>query len=230
MAWYNDLLGTTSTTFKIGVNHLIKAVTGGFNVRNAADSADGKIVVSRVESSGDDLLINSDAAGSANDWTLTLSRNSVQTEALNVVFPPAKGTDQHYLRQKASTSAGVLEFELAAVAGATNQITVDTTSLAFGTSSPLTLFSTPSGAIIEKVQVIIDTQFNGTPTLTVGISGTTSKYMTTTQNVLTDVAGTGYESNPRLPSTAGEALIATYSAGGASAGAARILVHYSIPS
>jgi hypothetical protein len=92
------------------------------------------------------------------------------------------------------------------------------------------LFSTPSGAIIEKVQVIIDTQFNGTPTLTVGISGTTSKYMTTTQNVLTDVAGTGYESNPRLPSTAGEALIATYSAGGASAGAARILVHYSIPS
>lgn len=230
MSLISDLLGTTSTTFKIGVNNIVKAVAGGFNIRNAADSADGKIVVSRVESSGDDLLINSDAVGSANDWTLTLARNAAQTANLTVQMPPAKGTDGYVLRQKASTAGGVLELELAA-AGSTSQcIASDTTSLAFGTSSPLTLFSTPSGAVIDRVLVVIDTAFDGNPALTIGIAGSTSKYMTATQNVLTAVAGSGYDSHSNLPSTAGEALIGTYSAGGATVGAARILVFYSVPS
>ena len=108
---------------------------------------------------------------------------------------------------------------------------MDTTTLGFGTASPLSLFSTPANAIISKIQVIIDTPFTGgTPSLTIGITGQTAKYMGATQNVLTGVAADTYESNPSLPSTAGEALIGTYAANGASAGSARILVHYVVPS
>jgi hypothetical protein len=106
---------------------------------------------------------------------------------------------------------------------------VDTTSIAFGTASPLTLFTTPASAIIHKVQVVIDTPFSGgTPTLTIGIAGTTSKYMGSGQNVLTGTAKDVYESNPG-ESAASESLIATYAAGGASTGAGRILVYYSVP-
>jgi len=226
MAWYNDLLGTTSTTFQIGVNHIIKAVTGGLSVRNTADSADGKIVASQFEATSDTgLIINSDAAASGADWSITLNRPATgMTAAYTLTLPVDDGSPSQSL---ITNGSGVLSW---ASAGSTaDKVSVDTTNLAFGTSSPLALFTTPANAIIHKIEVIIDTQFNGTPTFTVGITGTTSKYMTATQNVLTDVAGTGYESNPKLPATAGESLIGTYSAGGASAGAARILVHYSVP-
>ena len=230
MAWYNDLAGTTNGSFLVGTANIWKAITGGFAARNFADSADAKIQVSTLEASADSILINYDATGTVNDWTLSLARNPLQIAALILQAPPSKGTDGHVLRQKAGTAAGVLELELAAVAGSTNQMTIDTTSLAFGTTSPLTLFSTPTGAVISKIEIVIDTAFNGTPTLTIGITGTTSKYMSSAQNVLTRPAGDGFETNPKLPSTAGEALIATYSAGGATVGSARILVHYSVPS
>jgi hypothetical protein len=48
------------------------------------------------------------------------------------------------------------------------------------------------------------------------------------QNVLTGTAKDVYESNPGETASS-EALIATYAAGGASAGAGRILVYYSVP-
>jgi len=226
MAWYNDLLGTTSTTFKIGVNHLIKAITGGFAVRNAADNADGKIQASQFEASGDTgLIINSDSAGSGADWKITLNRpTSGMTADYTLTLPTDDGSPSQVLTTNGS---GVLSW---ASAGSTaDKIGVDTTALAFGTASPLALFTTPVNAIIHKIEVIIDTAFDGTPSFTVGITGQTSKYMTATQNVLTDTAGTGYESNPKLAATAGESLIGTYSAGGATVGAARVLVHYSVP-
>ena len=230
MAWYNDLAGTSNASFLVGTANIWKAITGGFAARNLADTLDAKIQVSTLEASNDSILINYDATSAGNDWTLSLARNPLQVAALILQTPPSKGTDGHVLRQKAGTAAGVLELELAA-AGTTSQcISVDTTSLAFGTVSPLTLFSTPSGAVISKIEVVIDTAFNGTPTLTIGVTGTTSKYMASAQNTLTRPAGDGFETNPKLPSTAGEALIATYSAGAASVGSARILVHYSVPS
>ena len=230
MAWYNDLAGTTNGSFLVGTANIWKAITGGFAARNFADSADAKIQVSTLETSNDNILINYDATSTVNDWTLLLARNPLQTAALTLQMPPSKGTDGFVLRQKASTASGVLELELAA-AGSTSQcMAVDTTSLAFGTTSPLALFSTPASAVIHKVEVVIDTAFNGTPTLTIGITGTTSKYMASAQNLLTRPAGDAYEVNPKLPATAGESLIATYSAGGATIGAGRILVYYSVPS
>lgn len=107
---------------------------------------------------------------------------------------------------------------------------IDSTSLVFGTSSPLTLFTTGAGDVIEKVEVIIDTTFTGTPTLSVGIVGTTAKYMATSDVDLTMPAGTVFQVHPGVAAAGVENLIATYSAGGAGAGAARIRVHYGTPS
>ena len=230
MAWYNDLAGTSNNSFLIGSANIWKAISGGFAARNFADTLDAKIQVSTLEASNDSILINYDAAGTVNDWTLSLARNPLQIAALILQAPPSKGTDGHVLRQRAGTAAGVLELELAAVAGSTNQMTIDTTSLAAGTVSPLTLFNTPASAVISKIEIVIDVAFNGAPTLTIGITASTAKYMTSAQNTLTRPAGDGFETNPKLPATAGEALIATYAAGGATIGSARILVHYSVPS
>ena len=230
MAWYNDLAGTTNGSFLVGTANIWKAITGGFAARNLADNADAKIQVSTLEASADSILINYDATSTVNDWTLSIARNPLQLAALILQTPPSKGTDGHVLRQRAGTAAGVLELELAA-AGSTSQcISVDTTTLGFGTTSPLTLFSSPSGAVLLKAEVIVDVPFNGAPALSIGIAGLTSKYMASAQNVLTRPAGDGFETNPKLPSTAGEALIATYSAGAATIGSARILIHYSVPS
>lgn len=88
----------------------------------------------------------------------------------------------------------------------------------------MSLFSTAATDILSKVQVVIDTPFNGTPSLSIGVTGTTSKYMGTTDVDLTAATGTVFEVHPGLPAAGVEALIATYTAGGASAGAARILV------
>jgi hypothetical protein len=212
---------------QIGTANIIKQISGGFAVRNVADNADGKVQASQFEASGNTgLIINSDAAGTGADWTITINRAaSGMTASYTLTLPIDDGSPSQVLGTDGSGNLSWIS-----AGSVADKITVDTTSLAFGTASPLTLFSTPSGAIIHKVEVVIDTQFNGSPTLTIGIAGTTSKYMSSGQNLLTSVATTGYEANPKLPGTAGEALIATYSAGGASTGAARILVYYSIPS
>jgi hypothetical protein len=229
-----DAIGTSLSSFIIGLGNTgvrLKNTAGNLVLRNKADSADVTVTTSRLLNSGDNILINSDAAGSGNDWTFQLSRNPTQTAALELQAPAAKGTDGYVLRQKAGTAAGVVELEFAAPGGTSSgTVIIDTTSLAFGTSSPLTLFTLPSGAIVSQVEVVIDTAFDGAPSLSVGIAGTTSKYLAATHVDLTELATTSFVFSPNLPAPGSdENLIATYSAGGASDGAARILISYVTP-
>jgi hypothetical protein len=92
------------------------------------------------------------------------------------------------------------------------------------------MFTLPPDAVVRRVAVVVDTAFDGTPSLSVGVTGTTSKYMGSTQVDLTAAAGTVFEADPGLDADgSSEDLIATYSAGGATAGAARILVEYGVP-
>jgi hypothetical protein len=230
MSLFSDLFGTLNSYFKIGLAGVrLKNSSGNLLVRNNGDSADAEITASKANISGDSIVVNSDAAGSGNDWLLTLQRNAAQTAALTVVTPPAKGTDGHVLRQKSGTAGGVLELELVAAGSTTQCDTVDTTSLAFGDSSPVAMFSMPADAVVDFVDLIVDTAFNGTaPTASIGVSGTTSKYMASTQNDL-KTAGV-YRVHPGLPANgSSESLIVTYAADSSSAGAARVLVHYSVP-
>jgi hypothetical protein len=228
MGVFKNFIGTTYTKFQLGVGGLfIKSVSSKIRARNAADNADMPLVGSVIAASGNSMELNEDAAGSGADWKYTLSRPPTgMTAAVELVLPPDDGSPGQVPQTDGN---GVLSW-LTVDAGS-NKTIVDTTSIAFGTTSPLSLFTLPVNAVVMFVKVIIDTAFNGTPSLSVGISGTTSKYSGTTDVDLTAAAETVFEISPGLASVGTtEALIATYAAGSASAGAARILIEYVIPS
>lgn len=230
MSWVSDLIATSAAYFKIGLAGVrLKNSSANLLVRNTDDSADAEVTTSKLKNSGDTLEINSDAADTGTDRKLILSKNPSASAELTVQFPPAKGTDNHVLRQKASTSPGVLELELVAAGSTESCDTVDTTSLAFGSSSPITMFTLPANAVVTKVEIIVDTAFNGTaPSVSIGVSGTTSKYFPATAVDLKTTGG--YEYHPGLVADGTtNAIIATYSADSSSAGAARMLVYYSVP-
>lgn len=221
---FKDLAGTLNSYIKIGLTGVrLKNSSGNLLVRNTGDSADAEITASKVNISGENFVINSDSAGAGADWKVTIARpTSGMIADVTLTLPVDDGTPSQVL---ATDGSGNLSWVSAGSTASADK--VDTTSLAFGDSSPVTMFSTGASDVITKIQVIVDTIFNGTPTLSIGISGTTSKYMATNQIDLTTAAI--YEVTPGATAQGAEALIATYSAGGASAGAARILVYYATP-
>lgn len=227
MGWFTDLLGTTRAYFKIGgtTGVRLKNNSGNLEVRNTADSADAAVTTSKVNVSGDVIDINSDAAGSGADWKYTIQRPaSGMTAAVTLTLPPDDGTPGQVLQTDGN---GVLTWVSAGATGLA--LKMDTTSLAFGSSSPVAMMTTGAADIIDHIDVIIDTAFNGTPSASVGISGSTSKYFAATDLDLTAPAGTVFTVHPGLDAAGAESLIITYSAGGASAGAARFIVFYGTP-
>lgn len=224
---FSDLFGTTKAFFKIGgtTGVRLKNSAGDLLVRNTGDSADAAITASKVNVSGDVVDINSDAAGSAADWRYTIQRPAAgMTAAVTLTLPVDDGTAGQVL---ATDGSGVLSWTAAGSTSLADKL--DTTSLAFGSASPVSMFTTGAADIVDYIDVIIDTPFNGTPTMSVGIVGTTSKYLSTTDVDLTAAAGTVFTVHPGLNAAGAEALITTYSAGGATVGAARIIVHYATP-
>jgi hypothetical protein len=224
---WSDLFGTLKDNLRLGLAGVrLKNSSGNLLVRNTGDSADAQVTASKLNMSGDVLDINSDAAGSGADWKYTIQRpSSGMGAAVTLTLPVDDGTPSQVL---STDGSGALSWISAASTASADKI--DTSSLAFGTSSPLALFSTGAGDIIDEVEIIIDTAFDGAPTVSIGVSGTASKYMAATENDLTAAAATTFKVHPGLGAQGVEALIATYSAGGATAGAARILIHYATPS
>jgi hypothetical protein len=223
---WSDLLGTTKAFFRIGfTGPRLKDSAGSLVIRNPGDTADAQLTASKVNVSGDVIDLNSDAAGAGADWKITLQRPAAgMTAAYTLTLPVDDGTPGQIL---ATDGSGVLSWQSAGNTALCNKL--DTTSLAFGSAATVAMFSTGAGDVIDMIEVIIDTAFNGAPTLSVGIAGTTSKYMAANQVDLTQPAGTVFQVFPGLNAAGAEALIATYAAGGASAGAARIIVHYATP-
>jgi hypothetical protein len=87
--------------------------------------------------------------------------------------------------------------------------------------------SLPSGAVVDEVIVIVDSVFDGAPTVEVGVSGNTGKYVATTDTDLTSVDR--YEFPQSYLPTVAETVDVKVTNGGATVGAGRVLVHYSIP-
>lgn len=226
MGIWKDLIGTTGSFFKLGLAGVrLKNSSGNLLVRNSGDTADAEITASKANVSGDVIDINSDAAGSGADWKYTLQRpSSGMTAAVVLTMPVDDGTPNQVL---ATDGSGVLSWVSAASTSAADKC--DTTALAFNSSGTVAMFSTGASDIIDKIQVIVDTAFDGTsPSMSVGISGTVSKYMASTQVDLTTVGV--YEVNPGKSAQGAEALITTFTAGGgATVGAARVLVYYNTP-
>jgi hypothetical protein len=232
MSTFKNIAGIVGTLFKIGIGGpQLKNNSGVIEARNVGDTAYATIAALLFKTYGDDFELNSGATSTGASWKYTLRRPSTgMTHDLTVVYPntdPAVGQ----ALTVASFAANVITLTWTTVAAGNDKAVVDTTSIAFGTTSPLAMFNLPAAAVIRAVKVIIDTAFNGAPTLSIGIAGTTSKYVSSTQVDLTQAAATVFEIDPGLPSAGGiEALIATYAAGGATAGAGRIEVEYAIPS
>lgn len=105
---------------------------------------------------------------------------------------------------------------------------IDSTALVFDAGVITGMFTLPSTAIITSIRCIVDAAFDGTPTASVGISGNHNKYMDTGDINLT-IAGSWSVEPTNPPGGVEEALIITYSNGGATAGAARFVVCYSTP-
>lgn len=229
---FTDLLGTVLQKFQIGIGGpQIKNNAGTIEGRNAADAAYTAIAALLFKTYGNDFELNSGAAGAGADWKYTLRRPSTgMTHDLTVVFPATDPAVNQALTV-ASFAANVITLQWTTVAAGTDKPVYDTTSLAFGSASPLAMFNLPANAVYLSSQLIIDTPFNGAPSLSIGIVGNTAKYVAATQVDLTAAAGTVFEITPGQAANGSiEALIATYAAGGASAGAARIIVAYVIPS
>lgn len=226
--FWTDLLGTTKNYFRIGrTGPRLKDVSGNLVVRNASDTADADLTAAAVHVSGDSIELNSDAAGTGTDRKLVLQRNAASGGDLTIIFPAGKATDGYFMRQKAGTPAGVLEFEFVAPSASSSQITSDTTSLAFGSGATVPLLTLSSTAVIDKIQIINDVPFNGTPSASIGIAGSTSKYVAASDIDLAAPAGTVTEIHPGLPAPgAPENLIISFVSGDATAGAARVLVYY----
>jgi hypothetical protein len=226
----SDLAGTAVGSFLIeavsATAARIKNVSGVLRIRNKADNADAALVASKLSASGNDIELNEDAAGSGADWLYTLRRpSSGMTAAVVLTLPANDGSPGEVL----STDGDGVTSWIAAGGSTDHMVKQDVTPLAFGSSSPVTMFTLPANGYISKIEFNVDTAFNGTaPTASIGIAGTTSKYMAATQVDLKTVGQ--YEVNPGIiPGGSTEALIITYAADSSSAGAARVVVHYAVP-
>lgn len=230
MGRFIDLLGTSLDKLQVGIGATavsIKQVAGKLRARNKADSADVAVVGSVIAASGDFLELNEDATSAGADWKLTLARPATGMTAARTITLPGEAPTAGFALVTDAT--GQLSFS--AIAAGSDKIITDTTTLAFGSTSPLSMFNLPANAVVHGISVVIDTAFNGAPSLSIGIAGTVSKYLGSTSVDLTQAATTSFDVEPALASVGSiEAVIATYAAGGATAGSARLLVAYSIPS
>jgi len=223
-----DLRGTLSNLFRLGLGGLqLKSTGGKIRARNATDDADPPLVGSTIAASGDSLVLNEDATGAGDDWMLTISRpDTGMTQALTFKMPANYGTAGFAL-----TTDGAGNLSWASSAAATNLEATDTTDLAFNSTGTVAMFQLPADAVVRLVAIVIDAPFDGAPSLSIGVTGELSRYLGSTQVDLTAAAGTVFEVDPAAAAEAtAQDLIATYSAGGATQGAARMLVSYVIPS
>lgn len=228
MAVFMDLKGTSQSTLQIGKGGpKVKNNSGILEARNAADTSYVDIVGAILKAASDSIQLNSDAAGSGADWVMTLARPaSGMTGAVTYTLPAAP-TNGYVLSTDAS---GNLSW-VAQTSVPSNGSAMDSTSFTFGSSSPISLFTLPANAIIERIQIIIDTPFDDAAA-TIQVDGTTSSrtYATTSQSALDASARDVFEIHPGYQATvATDVLQATLSAGTSTAGAGRIVVYYGNP-
>lgn len=225
MSKFSDLIGTSLSYFRIGLTGpRIKSNAGTIEAKNAVDSAFVGVKALIMQATGNTIELNANAAATGTDYKYSLARPSTgMAAAVTLTLPATSGTAGQVLQ---TDGAGNLSY-VAAGSTASCQ-TTDTTSIAFGSTSPVAMFTLPVNAVVNNVRVIVDAVFNGTPSLSIGIAGTTSKYMAATQMDLSTIGV--YEAYPGIAALGTtEAIIATYSAGAASSGAGRIEIDYSVP-
>lgn len=219
--------GTSSSKLQLNAaaaGVVLKNVSGNLEARNAADSADATITGSEFLASGNlGLLINSDATSSGADWSLGIARPaSGMTGAWTLTLPTSGGT----VGQVLSTDGAGTTSWIDAASGATD--TTIQTDLNFGDGSTVASFTLPIGGIILSVDLVVDTSFDGTPSVSIGIAADHSLFLGSGDANLSIAAG--WNTQPNIPGAgSAEPVIIYYSAGGATVGSARALITYATP-
>ena len=213
MSAWSKLTGTQVGKFLLGLTGVtLKNNAGNLEVKNNADTAFATVKVSEV------TVFNNTA-------TFGNTIRSQATQAANYTYdlPLDDGSPSTVLTTNGS---GVLSW--ASAASTASSWKVDTTTVAFGSGSTISAFTLPANAVIDSVVVCVDTAFDSTANLSVGISGNASKWFGSGDASL-QVADR-YEVPNQLTATGStEAVEIAYSAGGATVGTCRVLVTYAIP-
>jgi len=212
LTWLKTV-GTQTGYFILGfLGVRLKNSSGNLHVRNNGDTGFADVQAK-------DVIVSNNST----TYDVTVTTSGSQTADYTLTLPVDTGSTGQVL---ATDGSGVLSWVSAA--DTSSSWKVETTSVNFGSGGTISAFTLPANAIIDKVMVIVDTAFDGTPTLSVGDSGNNSKFMGSGDNLLTladrfdvftDVPAVG-------TSTAVEIY---YSAGGATVGSARVLATYAVP-
>lgn len=207
----SDLVGTLQSYLRIGTVR-VKNDIGVVRMRNAADTANVPLTASVIAAIAAD--------GKRSGWSVPEG----MTADVDYVMPAADGSTSQVL-----TTDGNKTLSWSTVAVDQNTVKEQIETIAFGTSSPVAMFTPPANARIQKVVVDVKTAFNGTaPSLSVGVAGGTSRYMGATDSLLKTVGI--YEVTPMYEEdgTPDEVII-TYSADSSSEGSAKVSVTYANP-
>lgn len=206
--YLSDLAGTLRAALRIGVNKL-ENVAGILTSRTNA-GVDAPIAASEAQLKG------------ATYKTALAPATAGQAADLSFKLPAADGATNQAM---VTDGAGNLSF--ATVATGANAVKAEDQIVNFGDSSPIAVVTLPAGAVIQRVVVDVETAFDGTPTMSVGVNAAPSRYMGTGDIDLNTV-GT-YEVSPMFEEAASEAPEIAYAAGGATVGVARVTVQWTVP-
>jgi hypothetical protein len=168
-----------------------------------------------------------DVAGVSNADTLALE-NDAGSLKLFKIDGTTLATMQVGLPTNNDDVATKSYVDSAPVANATEQVVA--VPLAFNSAGTVnSTYALPNNARVTKVTVVVSTPFDGTaPTVSVGYSGQATKFMTTTDSLLTQ--GGSFTKEQWTAQNAGTAqtVLLTYVADSSTAGAATVLVWYVI--
>lgn len=212
-AW-QKIVGTQVGSFILGLLGVkLKNNSGSLQIRNNGDTA-------FTDVQAQDHILSNNGTG----YKVTLTTSGAQTGDYSLTLPVDDGSPNQVLQTDGS---GVLSWASAASTAADWK--ADVTTFAFGSSSPITMFTLPANAQIDKVDVFIDTAFDGTPSISVGVNGGSASKYVGSSDVNLAALGRYTVWNTEIPSGSTENLEITYSAGSATAGAGRVVVTYAIP-
>lgn len=230
-----DLTGTSLPSFQIGIPTISTPVvltntTGTLELKNLAGTDIGLVALNiKLSASSNQIVLNSAATETGASWKTTISTAPTgQTADWTLTLPSSPGTTGQVLQ---TDGTGVTSWVAAGSTAPLDTKVVHTVT--FSDTSPYTYLTLPINAVISQIAVIVDTAFNGTgPSISVGITGSTSKFMIAGASDLTTVGRYSTSAVEAVaPSGSTQVVLLTFNVGtGATAGSARVLTTYSVPS
>jgi hypothetical protein len=214
MSVWQKLTGTQTGHFVLGLLGVrLKNSSGTLQVRNNGDTAFADAVIK-------DLTLENNSTG----FGVTVTTSGTQAADYTLTLPTTDGSPGEVL---ATDGTGILSWVSAASTDAC--LKFDSTAFTFGSGTEVTMFTLPANAVIDKVSVIVDTAFDGAPSMSVGVDGgNASKYFGSGDSNLLAL-GRYDVYNFATPNASPEALEIAFTAGGATVGAGRVLVSYATP-